>query len=69
MGVMGWDLYSVLVNQSEYRIYYDTTLPTACPFDGTPLREGPPSRPGVLYCPNGDFHYPEDWDSETMSGM
>lgn len=67
--VMGWDLYSTLVQQSEYRTYYDSTLPMACPHDGTPLKEGPPQRPGTLFCPNGDFHYPEDWDPNTMSGF
>lgn len=69
MGVMGWDLYSTLVHASELKVYYDTTLPTACPFDGEPLREGPARRPGILYCPNGDFRYPADWNPDTMSGM
>lgn len=69
MGVMGWDLWSTLVQASEYKNYYDTTLPMACPYDGTPLREGPPNKPGVLYCPNGDFHYPRDWNADAMSGM
>lgn len=67
--VMGWDLYSTLVQGSEYKNYYDNTLPVSCPYDGTPLREGPGSHPGVLYCPNGDFRYPDDWDSDSMSGM
>lgn len=69
MGVMGWDLYSTLVQQGELKHYYDTTLPVACPHDGTPLKSGPGRRPGTLYCPNGDFRYPEDWVQETMSGM
>lgn len=69
MGVTGWDLYSTLVQQSELADYYRQQAPTACPFDGTPLKQGPPQSPGVLFCPNGDFRYPDDWDSESMSGM
>lgn len=67
--VMGWDLYSTLALAGEERSYYDSTLPTACPHDGTPLKDGPPSRSGVMFCPNGDFAYPDDWDSSSMSGM
>lgn len=68
-GVTGWDLYSTLQLQAEYKNYYDSTLPMACPHDGTPLKLGPPNKPGVLYCPNGDFQYPDDWVQDTMSGM
>lgn len=67
--VTGWDLYSTLQEQAQYADYYKTTLPVACPNDGTPLLEGPPSQPGVLYCPHDFWRYPEDWDAETMSGM
>jgi hypothetical protein len=68
-GVLGWDLYSTLVLQSEYLTYYKSIPPVACPHDGTPLKVGPSTSPGILYCPNGDFRYPDDWDPETMSGM
>lgn len=68
-GVTGWDLYSTLQQQAAYAEYYKTTLPMACPHDGEPLREGPPSMSGVLYCPYDGFQYPRDWDAETMSGM
>lgn len=68
-GVTGWDLYSTLVQQSEYITYYKSIPPVACPNDGEPLRVGPSTAPGVLYCPNGDFYYPDDWDPETMGGM
>lgn len=67
--VTGWDLYSTLAEQSAYVDYYRSVPPVACPRDGTPLQLGPPSAPGVLYCPNGDFRYPDDWDPETMAGM
>lgn len=69
MGVTGWDLLSTLQQQSQYADYYQKQAPTACPYDGTPLKQGPPQEPGTLYCPNGDFSYPEDWDPQTMSGM
>lgn len=68
-GTMGWDLYSTLVEQSQYATYYKSIPPVACPFDGVPLLQGPTDSPGVLYCPSGHFRYPEDWDPETMSGM
>lgn len=68
-GVTGWDLWSTLQQQAEYKTFYDTSLPLACPFDGTPLKTAGPRNAGYLYCPNGDFRYPEDWDPDTMSGM
>lgn len=68
-GVTGWDLYATLVEQAQYLDYYKQVPPVSCPFDGTPLLLGPTTQPGVLYCPNGDFYYPDDWDPESMSGM
>lgn len=69
MGVMGYDLLATLKDQAQYREFYDTALPVACPRDGTPLREGPPEQPGVLYCSFCMWQYPQDYDAETMSGM
>jgi hypothetical protein len=69
LAVMGWDLYATLVQQSELANYYKSQPPVACPHDGTPLKQGPPSEANVLYCPMGDFRYPDDWDQESMSGM
>lgn len=66
-GVTGWDLYSTLVQQAQYQEYYKAQPPVACPTHGVPLKQGPGD--GSLYCPDGDFRYPEDWDPETMSGM
>ena len=68
-GVTGLDLYSTLVEQSEYITYYKSVPPVACPRDGEPLRLGPPSQPGVLYCPYDGWQYPRDYDAETMSGL
>lgn len=68
-GPMGWDLYSTLVLQSEYRRYYDSQPPIACPHDGVILKQGPGSDSNTLYCPMGNFYYPDDWDPDTMSGM
>jgi hypothetical protein len=67
--VMGWDLYSTLQQQAAYLDYYKTNLPVACPNDGTPLLQGPPQEPGVLYCPHDGWRYPDDYDADTMSGM
>lgn len=67
--VMGWDLWSTLQQQAAYEDYYRTQPPVACPHSGTPLLQGPPDQPGVLYCPDGDFYYPDDWDPDTMSGL
>lgn len=67
--VMGWDLLSTLAEQAAYTDYYRQQPPVACPLDGTPLKEGPPSQPGILYCPFDGWQYPRDWDAETMSGL
>jgi hypothetical protein len=67
--VMGWDLYSTLQQQGAYITYYKSTLPMACPNDGTPLLKGPPSEPGILYCPFDFWQYPRDYDPDTMGGM
>jgi len=69
MGVTGWDLYSTLQEAAGYHDYYKSQPPTACPNDGTPLKEGPPSEPGVLFCPFDGWMYPRDYDPDTMSGM
>jgi hypothetical protein len=68
-GVMGWDLYSTLVLQSEYQTYYKTQVPIACPNDGEPLQPGPPSRAGVWFCKFDGWSYPRDWDPDIHSGM
>lgn len=68
-GPMGWDLFSTLALQVEYKRYYDAQIPIACPHCGTPLKQGPSAEPQILFCPHGDFYYPEDWDPGTMSGM
>lgn len=67
-GVTGWDLYSTLREQAALQEFYDTALPVACPNDGTPLKEGPPEQPGLLFCPHDGWQYPRDWDPSTMSG-
>lgn len=69
MGVTGWDLLSTLREQAQYAEYYKSARPVACPNDGTPLIEGPPSQPGTLYCPHDFWQYPRDYDAETHSGM
>lgn len=68
-GVMGWDLYSTLVQQAEYQSYYRSQIPVACPNDGEPLKLGPPNTPGVRYCPLDGWQYPRDWDADAHSGM
>lgn len=69
MGVTGWDLWSTLQEQAQYRRFYDSALPVACPNDGTPLKQGPPGGPGILFCPFDFWQYPDDYDAATMSGM
>jgi hypothetical protein len=66
---MGYDLLATLQLQYEYHNYYKTTLPMACPRDGTPFLQGPPQHQGVLYCPFCFFQYPQDWDADSMNGM
>jgi hypothetical protein len=67
--VMGNDLLSTIIEQAAYKNYYDTTLPMACPNDGTPLQQGPPEESGTLYCPFDFWQYPRDWNPDVHSGM
>lgn len=64
-----WQLDSVLKERAEYASYYRAQLPTACPNDGEPLREGPPQTPGVLFCRFDGWTYPRDYDPDIHSGM
>ncbi len=67
---MSWQqLDSILKEQAAEIEVTRSQPPVACPRDGTPLLEGPPGQPGILYCPMGDFQYPRDWDPDTMAGM
>jgi len=67
--VMGYDLLATLKLQSQYKQYYDTRPPVACPNDGTPLKPGPPGQPGILWCPFDAWTWPDDYDPEVHSGM
>jgi hypothetical protein len=69
MPVTGWDLYSTLQEQAAYAEYYASIPPVACPNDGTQLKEGPSSEPGILFCPFDGWQYPRDYDVNTMSGI
>jgi len=62
-------LHSTIIEQAALVDYYKSQQPVACPNDSTPLKQGPPSQPVILYCPHGDFQYPDDWDAETMPGV
>lgn len=65
----GWDLYATLQEQASYQEFYKTATPMACPNDGTPLVQGPPSQPGILFCPFDGWQYPRDYDQDAHSGM
>lgn len=44
--------------------YYAERPPEACPNDGEPLRNAPPTDSGsgvILYCPFDGWQYPRDW--------
>jgi len=68
---VAWEqLLSILKKDAADREFWAGQPPRACPHDGTPLLQAPPSAAGVeLYCPGGDFRYPEDWDVTTMAGL
>ena len=34
--------------------------PLSCPNDGTPLEQSPPGADSSLFCPMGDYKYPQD---------
>lgn len=65
----GWDLLSILRSNAQTQAYYDQQAPVACPNDGTPLQLGPPSQPGVWFCPFDGWRYPDDYDQRLHSGM
>ncbi len=67
--VTGWDLYSTLQKAAQSANYYRQIPPVACPNDGTALVEGPPSMPGVLFCPFDGWQYPRDYNVDTQAGM
>lgn len=69
LGVLGWDLYSTLIEQAAYVSYYKSQPPVACPRCGEPLRQGPPQDPAVLYCKFDGWQFPRDYDPETQAGM
>lgn len=53
---MSWyQLISIAEEAQSYVEDERTEPPTACPFDGEPLREAPRSG---LYCPLGDYEWP-----------
>lgn len=67
--VLGWDLWSTLIQQSAYIEHYSSIQPMACPNDGEPLRVSPNGKHSQLFCPFDGWRYPQDWDSEIHSGM
>lgn len=64
-----WQLDSILREQSAYWDAYASTPPMACPNDGEPLTQGPPSQPGILFCRFDGWTYPRDFDPQTHNGM
>jgi hypothetical protein len=59
---MGFEqLLSILKSNEEEQQFWAAQPPTACPNDGTPLKPGPPSEPGILFCMHDGWQYPRDW--------
>ena len=61
---MGW--YQLLDIRKQARLEFERDPyvmgpPLSCPNDGEPLQSGPPSQPGIWFCPMGDWQYPRDW--------
>jgi hypothetical protein len=53
-----WGLVDILNEARDIDRQEQTEIPSACPYDGTPLVSGPG---GKLSCPfNGDYTYPDD---------
>jgi hypothetical protein len=65
----GWDLYATLAMRAQLADYYRTMPVVACPNDGTPLVQGPPQEPAVLFCPFDGWQYPRDYDPLVHAGM
>jgi hypothetical protein len=59
-------LLSILKNNADEQQYWASQPPTACPNDGTPLKAGPPSQPGILFCPHDGWQYPRDWQEDPV---
>lgn len=58
---MSWEqLQAIAAANREYRAAELSQPPKACPVDGTPLLPSPPGASSSLYCPMGDYRYPDD---------
>jgi hypothetical protein len=58
-----WQLLDVQKTQQDEFDFWADNPPMACPNDGEPLLQAPPSDSGSdtqLYCPWGDYEYPRD---------
>lgn len=53
-----WQLASIYEEAAAYKRQEQTEPPTACPFDGEPLRSVPGGGDG-LYCPFGNYEWPQ----------
>lgn len=59
---MSWEqLLDIVRSNREEQKYWASIPPQSCPNDGTTLLEGPPSAPGILYCPFDGWQYPRDY--------
>jgi hypothetical protein len=57
---MSWyQLSSIAAEAAAWKLRERTEPPLACPYDGEPLRDTPRSQPGGLYCPLGNYRWPQ----------
>jgi hypothetical protein len=59
---MSWEQLRSIVQQDRAdREFLASQPPQACPNDGTPLVQAPPSASGVeLFCPHDGYQWPRD---------
>lgn len=54
-----WQLVSIKDEAVGYVVEERTTPPAACPYDGQPLLPSPNRATGALYCPLGNYDWPD----------
>jgi len=58
---VSWEqLRSIAEANRQYRQEEFSQPPKSCPNDGTPLEASPPGASSSLFCPMGDYRYPDD---------
>jgi len=60
---MAWtSIYAIAREANEYKKFYESHTPLACPNDGEPLSQGPN---GVRFCKFDGWRWNGTWDGDS----